>query len=270
MYNSIYLSSVSYVLPQSSFTKKQLDKAQKTSMRQIFAKCRYNRNSRLEVLYGPTYLGGAGFIPWLTLQGEGQVMNFLQHWRGNSKTTSLLRISLSWAQYQAGMEASILEDVGRPLPTVEAEWLISMRWFLDEAESTLEVDKTFSYPIQRQNDRHLMDIVYESGLFTQREQKLVNYCCMYLRVTTISDITNLQGNKLQEGAREGDRSKLISQPKELQAVQERPLYKSWRCWIRLMNLISKANGNLRQPLGRWQEPGSRLKRKWQSYYNKQT
>lgn len=239
-------------------------------MGKIIAKCGYNRNSRREVMYGPTFLGGAGFIPWATLQGEGQVLNFLQHWRSSSKTTSLLRISLAWAQYQAGISQSILLNVDCPLPHVEAKWILSLRSFLSEADAELEVDQAHLYPPQRQNDQHLMDIAYESGRFTLKEQKLINYCRLYLQVTTVSDITNLQGNSIQPGARDGDRDQLISCPKELQAVQARSDYKSWRCWIRLINLISKSNGKLRQPLGHWLVPANQLKRRWRSYYNRIT
>lgn len=126
---------------------------------------------------------------------------------------------------------------------------ISMRRFLSRMEGTLEVDASHCYPPQRQNDRHLMDLAYESKLFTSKELKRLNYCKLYMQVTMVSDITDVSGNRFQLGVFTGQRELMQSWPKELQAIQDKPDYHSWRCWVRLMRWIGKQEGTLHQPLG---------------------
>jgi hypothetical protein len=60
-YHTIYLPSI-YVLPQSFFSEKALDDAEKKSMPSIFKKNGYNRNTHRSLLYGPTDYVGGGFI----------------------------------------------------------------------------------------------------------------------------------------------------------------------------------------------------------------
>lgn len=115
-----------------------------------------------------------------------------------------------------------------------------------------------------------MDIALQSGDFSFTELKLLNNCCLYMQVTNVSDITNLAGNMFQPGAYTGQKELLFSKPKELQAIQNKPHYKAWHMWVRLMNKIGTPSGGLHQPLGTWLLPANKLKRRWQSYYNSAT
>jgi hypothetical protein len=100
-YHTLYLPSI-HVLPQTFFDDAALDNAEKKSMPSIFAKCGYNRNTHRALLYGPTDNCGGDFIRWRWLQGEGQIMHFLKHWRTDSQLEKALRIAVSWYQNAAG------------------------------------------------------------------------------------------------------------------------------------------------------------------------
>ena len=80
-YNTIYTPAVRYALPQSFFDETVLDKAQVKSMKQIKQKCGYALTTPDTVIYAPKAYAGAGFIPWKIMQGEGQIVNFIKHWR---------------------------------------------------------------------------------------------------------------------------------------------------------------------------------------------
>jgi len=129
-YQSMYASAVDYALPQSFFSKAQLDKAQGQSMGSILAKCGYARTTATSLVYAPTEYGGAGFVSWYALQGVGQVQLFLKHWRTTSMISKVLRIDLAWSQWQAGIGSSILHNVQTSLPWLECRWLRSLRDFL--------------------------------------------------------------------------------------------------------------------------------------------
>jgi hypothetical protein len=63
----------------------------------ILAKCSYNRHTAYAILYAPTAYAGGGFIHWYTLQREGQITNFLKHWRTGTMISTMLRIDLAWS-----------------------------------------------------------------------------------------------------------------------------------------------------------------------------
>ncbi len=97
-----------YVLPQCVLTPKQLQKIEAKPIQAFVAKRGYSRTMALAVRYGPRHLGGAGFIQLSTLQGEGQVVNFLKMFRTDGVISKLARCALSWGQLQAGIGSPIL------------------------------------------------------------------------------------------------------------------------------------------------------------------
>jgi hypothetical protein len=96
----------------------------------ILAKCGYMRTMAYIIVFGPIQFAGSGFVRWLTLQGEGQIMLFLKHWRARDDAGLLLRIALGWVQYQSGRGIPILEDVHSRIPYLESRWNPSLRQFL--------------------------------------------------------------------------------------------------------------------------------------------
>jgi hypothetical protein len=95
-YQSVYCSSLRYVLPQCYFPYKVLDNAEAKSAPIILAKQGYNRNTAKALRYAPKSIAGCGMTPWKVLQGEGQISLFLKHWRTDTIISKTLRIALAW------------------------------------------------------------------------------------------------------------------------------------------------------------------------------
>jgi hypothetical protein len=108
VYFAVFLPKFSYVLPQCYFSSNQLRLIENKAQQAFTAKAGYNRKMSLAIRYGPQMLGGAGFVQLATIQGEGQVMNFLKHWKWKTYVSSLLHCSLAWAQMNAGISAPIM------------------------------------------------------------------------------------------------------------------------------------------------------------------
>ena len=198
-YFACYLPSVGYPLASSSLSKRQLDDVQKKAMAIIVARCGYNRNTKKEVLYGPLELGGANFRPLYVMQGTGQVQLFVRHWRLNSEAGKLLKIAVAWFQQQVGTSFSILDNVSIALPHLESKWINSLRLFLATTSMSLELDNAYIPARQRENDMHLMDVILASKKFTEAEIRRLNYCRLFLKATTIADITMIDGKSLDRG-----------------------------------------------------------------------
>lgn len=251
-YYACYLPSIGYPLACSSLSKSQLDRIQRKAMQIIIARCGYNRNTKKEIIYGPMSYGGSNFRHLYMQQGVGQITTFMKHWRRTQTIPGkLLRCALAWTQLNAGTSYSILQQVHEKLPHLESKWFSSMRDFMSEINATIELDTTGVPPCQRQHDKHIMDQILSSNKFTAAQIRRLNYCRLYLQATTISDITDATGRRLDPAKLLGTFSGRSSTTTWLKVNQGRPSKAEWQLWRRANKLWSKPNGILNEPLGSW-------------------
>ena len=157
--------------------------------------CGFNRNTKKEILYGPLELGGASFRPLWVQQGIGQVTMFIRHWRKDTQADKLSKIAIAWLQAQAGVSFPILAFPSKPLPQLESKWIESMRSFLAKINATIIIDECMSPTLQRLHDFVIMDFIQESGkFFTDAELRRLNYCRLFLRAETVSDLVTVDGS----------------------------------------------------------------------------
>jgi hypothetical protein len=264
-YYAIYRLSVGYPLPTCHFTEEELQKIQSKAQRAIVASCGYNRNTSKVVLLAPLFLGGAGFFHLYNEQGYGQYKLFMKFWRSpDTMTGKLMRITVAWAQFCAGTQFPILEDTKISLPHLESKWLASLRSFLGSIDGSIELKDTFVEPIQRENDKFLMDLAIQSKLFTPKQLKKINYCRMYLNVLLLSDIVTADGKEIEPSMYSGlGRCKTTKHRVHQKCPTTKS--KSWDQWRRLIRILlpSRHTLTLREPLGAWLLPVSKMRRKWE-------
>ena len=270
-YHTVYNPSVRYTLPQSFFDAKVLDRAQAPSLQRIIAKCGYNRKTARALLFGPTRYGGGGFLPWYLLQGEGQIVHFLKHWRTDTLISKTLRIATLWAQWQAGTSFSIFEDTSTPIEYLECRWLPSLRKFLSRIAARIIVDIPLVPPPERQNDIYIMDYASSCGLFNDKDLPIINYCRLYLNITTVSEMFDADGIHIIEPLFQCRREPWFN-PDSYITLQKRPSEFQIRMkWQRLCRQWTTSMGTLGASfnLGPWQTPGHLLRRRRRTYYEPQ-
>ena len=109
LYQGVYRLKVEYPLGQTFLTDKQVKKIELASLPKIIVKCGYNINMALDVRGGPKELGGVGFYAFLNTIGATRGQHFLKNWRiPNEDIGKVLRISMAWTQYSAGVPYPIL------------------------------------------------------------------------------------------------------------------------------------------------------------------
>jgi hypothetical protein len=248
-YYACYLPSVTYPLACSSLTLSQLDKVQRKAMSILVSRCGFNRNTKKEMLYGPLSLGGANFRHLYVQQGINQTVMFITQWRKNSMSGNLLKIAVAWFQVQTGVSYSILDHVKASLPQLESKWLSSLRNFLAGVDARLAIDQPSLPRLQRLHDFNLMDVIQSSQKFTPTEICRLNYCRLFLKAVTVSDLTDISGKRLDPCKRRGDFSLLSSITSGVAIHQESPSDKEWTLWGKANALWSQKNGDLLQPLG---------------------
>ncbi|KAI2507027.1 hypothetical protein MHU86_7412 [Fragilaria crotonensis] len=265
-YFACYLPAVSYPLASSSLSKRCLESVQRKAMSIIVPRCGFNRNTKKAILYGPLALGGASFRSLFVQQGVAQVMMFVRQWRTNSIAGKLLRIAVSWFQSQVGVSFSFLEQVHTPLPHLESKWLHSLRVFLASINAKLRLDTPYIPKLQRLHDFCIMEAIQTSGRFTPTEVCRLNYCRLYLKAMTVSDLSSIDGRVLDKSKLSGHHSLLRSYKHGTSIHQERPSAPTWRLWHKANLLWSTPDGKLLQPLGDWVLPLHQMYHRHPAYW----
>lgn len=196
VYHGVYLTQLGYVLPQCSFSAKELNRTEAKTLSNVISKMGYNCHTPRALRYAPTSLAGCGLVSWYTLQGTGQILLFLKHWQTNTMVSRILRCALSWCQWQSGLSQPLLTDTRTKIPHVSAKWIPSLRAFLRKIDGTIELTHSYTVPPEREGDTHIMDYAIRSKVFDDDALRLLNYCRQYLVITTISEMFDEKGERL--------------------------------------------------------------------------
>ncbi len=265
LYSAVWLARMRYVLPQCSLSPAQLKTIESKAMMAFVAKGGYARTMALPIRFGPKKLGGAGFIQLETIQGEGQILNVLKHWRSEGKISDLLRCAVAWGQFQAGTGQPILSAPEKCIPYFAQRYLKSVRNFLASIGGKIELDTSFVPELQRTNDFYLMDHALWCNKFNAKQLEMVNNCRLYLQVVTAADIVLPNGTDIDEWMRQGTLHPDSSSTRYVKIEQARPNQKAWMQWKVLCASIKQEF--YLKPLGQWLLPASKLRRHWPAYYD---
>jgi hypothetical protein len=150
--------------------------------------------------------------------------------------------------YKAGVSWSLFDDVKTQVNYTSARWLPSLRNFLTRIDGRFDLDNEYITPPQRELDIHLMDLVTRGDAFTEKEAEILNYCRVYLGVTTLSDISTAQGDMLVPGIEWWELDQMRSSTTGHTNHQQAPAIFFWTYWQRLLGVIAtckaNASGNL--------------------------
>lgn len=266
-YQTVYLPTIKYTLPQSFYPHKLLEQTQAQSHAKIFSKCGYNRHTSQALLFAPLRVAGAGFVPWYALQGEGQIRHLIKHWRTDTIVSKTLRLTLQWAQWQSGHDKSILEDTTAALPHLESRWLTSARQFLSTIQASVILDNSYVANKERRDDIFIMTHASQTGLFTTKDLVILNYCRLYVHITTLSELFDADGKHILPHLWHCQREPWFNTSTYV-TLQQRPTeYHIRTVWQRYCRQWTKSDGSISEQIkfGRWTTPGHQLRRYRQTY-----
>ena len=95
-----------------------------------------------------------------------------------------------------------------------------------------------------------MDIAILAWKFQPAALKHINYCCMYLNVILVSDITDTSGTHIEDVYR-GSYEDTGSHSLGHRVNQSKPNEKAWKIWWQFLHIIVNwdAQHTLKTPLG---------------------
>ncbi len=135
------------------------------------------------------------------LQGQEHIM-FL---RAQDTIGKLILIVIAWEQLLAGTSEHILSNEGRTAHRYQGEsWVSNIIEFLNQANAKIKIHNSWQVKPLRENDSYLMDEIGKGEDINTK--KIPNKCRIYLKVTTISDITTGCGKAIYLRILEGTRA----------------------------------------------------------------
>jgi hypothetical protein len=177
----MFLCSMSYSLPSTSFTMRELANIQSSPIRALLSIMGFNRNMPREVVFGPTSIGGIGLQYLYVEQGCQKTSAILQHIRQHSRLGKMMWTAIQWNQVTAGVGCAILTEPPRSLPHAVGQCIPSLCEFLASSESTIEIANTYTVCTRRVHDRILMEDAMTED-FTDSEMRAMNRCRLFLQV----------------------------------------------------------------------------------------
>jgi hypothetical protein len=120
----------------------------------------------------------------------------------------------------------------------------------------------------RANDKFIMDLAMQHRpRWSNRRLEAINACRRYLQATTMADIVNEHGTKIEDNVWTGTREVAQATYRGVMFNQQRPQQAAWGHWRSFLRTMCDNNRKLRFPLGTWVVPASDLRHPAQWVYD---
>ena len=270
-YKSIYFPSVSYPLPTTYLSQRDLEKVQATATPALLNCCGFHRNTPRAITYAPMEVGGIGLIDLYSEQGAQHIANILLTY-GRSNDPQLgktLTILYNWSTMISGNSKHPFENPEVRCPHLPEGWISETQKFLKDSKYQIYWRDVPTPKPRRRNDKNLMDDAC-AGDWTDLQVNQINWCRLYLKIEYLSDICDMTGLNLDPncfGTKEHKPTTQSVSTKEW-PKQGYPGPKQWYLFKRFLRktyTISPVSNRLKEKLGDWTE--GHHERKWNTYYD---
>jgi hypothetical protein len=202
-------SYVQYLLPKLRYqppllclTRHECDKVLSPVLMALLPKLHLNRHTSRAIVHGPEEYGGLALPHLYTLQGVDKLKLFLGHLRLQDRTGHLIHIDMTHVQLLTGTSTLFLNQDSAKYEWIESGWLMSLRAFISRTKVSITYPLSWQPIIQ--HDRILMDYFVRMGL-PNKTLEIINRCCLYLQVITVSDVVATNGQIILASAKAGHR-----------------------------------------------------------------
>ena len=191
-------ATLSYPLQVTTLNKKECKDVQNTYMPKLLPRCGIIRTAAKEIVYGPTNLGGLGFPDLHIQQLSSHINSLIQYGSSASITGQLIRSVIEATTLELGIGIDIFKCITKDHPWVSWTWI--WRTIRDLQMYNISVQYPFpNLTLHRQSDKYIMQELKRKhgNKLDHTEWRKINRVRMFLRVTTISDISKSCGTQLQ-------------------------------------------------------------------------
>ena len=246
--------SVSYVLPATSFDKKQCNALDSRLFSTVLPRLHINRHLPKVYRHAPQSCHGLNFPQTVISQYIAKTKKLLYHANQQSQLGLSMISILETLHLSMGVETHIFK-----LDYSQFQFLMEPCWFKDiwrvSSKYNIIIEGTYTRPqCQRHLDVALMEVIVRSGLFTNREMILINRIRIYLQVFYLSDITSVCGQFVKANMYKVRLAEGVPRSKWHWPEQVLSKRVGLRLWQRALREVCGVNGDslqLTNPLGPW-------------------
>jgi len=246
-YESELLSQIRYRLPVYIFSKKQCDKLMKIVNPILLHSQFMNKNYPRTLVYANDQHGGLNMTHIYDIMGIEKIKFFFMHLRKQDTTAKLLLISMQTTQLECGSSKLFFNLPYKTFSSLATKtWCKSLWEFCDTKELEFDIALNVIAPLQRKNDRFIMDVLVQDGRFSTKELFGINKYRQHLKLLMLSDVTDLRGKRLLQDIKDGK----CTRPSKYEFCRQQPI-KAWETlWItRVCPILNLALQ--KRPLGIW-------------------
>jgi hypothetical protein len=231
------IKSLEYPLPALTLTEKQCHRIMAPVLQVTLPKTRVCRTFPRAVVYGPKGTLGLGINNLYLVQGSKHIALLHQFLDTDTITGDLLRNSIELTKMYVGHGENLFSlDFSRLGRLTPPTWISHLWGFCHKFKIKIEDGVTSNLTPKRLNDKFIMQEIAQHREFSNTELVHINRCRMHLKVMTISDIANGNGQLLRHGVLKGQMMQLDN-PTLLWPRQDRPGIRSWRIWRKAVKRI---------------------------------
>lgn len=191
------MTSVGYPAAITQFSTQQNRRLNTIIDEELLPQASYNRHTPKMVIYSPLSLGGAAWPSFQLKQDTDSLLTMIKHFRWNGTVGKDMLVVLSAWQLASGLCTPIMENTTTPLPYLGKGWFTHVRNRLSTIKGKLWIERQWTPSLQRLHDRAIMEIFLSDSKLTKKQLEIINYVRLYLRVITLSEISNDKGTIIQ-------------------------------------------------------------------------
>jgi hypothetical protein len=142
------------------------------------------------VRHGPVQMGGLGIYHLCTEAGLEALKFFRNSLHSQTEAGNLIRLNMEYSQREAGIGQPLMQH----LPYLTPSWLLFLRQYLSTHNMHVVVTDTHVDELRGPTDQYIMDPIHLQRYSTSH-QRDINLVCLFLQVSTISDLVDTSSPK---------------------------------------------------------------------------
>ena len=259
------MKTIEYPLMATSFSEEQLKELVRPLLKTALPMARVQRKLARDLVCGTLQSRGLDIQNPYHTQLIHHLQAILRHQQRDTPSRDLMEDNMDAVQTHVGSEINFWE-----LPHQDCSWMVPEGWMKNTWEALSKTPITLSgvnlaLPKQRSNDQYLMDVFIGCGRYDPHQLQQLQDCRLFLRATTLSDISNAQGDAIHTNAWLGKpMTHLRARPWIHTYKPGKNAWDMWRQALRDHFLPPYApHQSLTSPLGQWRQ---RMDDTWRWWY----
>jgi hypothetical protein len=193
-----------YPMVVTTFSRRKWDEVMRPILRVALPKAGVCRSFPREAVYGPRRYNGLGVQHPFVLQVSHHINALLRHGLSDSLTGQFLLSNLECHQLEIGFPLGVFQNQFSDLEVLATNTWAKRLW---SELSDLDLHVAYQGPdlqLSREDDQFLVQAFMDES-FSDNKLMWLNWCRMYLHVTSLSDISTADRTMLSEAAWSGSR-----------------------------------------------------------------